>query len=136
MARGDKKMRLVATRIVTRHVPTLARFYEEITGIAPVGCRDHYVEIETSSGILAICSTESVGLFNVGAAEPRANRSMIIEFEVDNVDLERARLAQIVDNFVMEPVNQPCGSRSMLFRDPDGNLINVFAAVDWCSKPM
>jgi hypothetical protein len=27
----------------------------------------------------------------------------------------------------MEPTDQPWGSRSMLFRDPDGNLINFFA---------
>jgi uncharacterized glyoxalase superfamily protein PhnB len=31
--------------------------------------------------------------------------------------------------FVMEPTTQPWGNRSMLFRDPDGNLINVFAPV-------
>jgi len=122
-------MKLVSTRIVTDHVPTLATFYERVTGIKPVGCSEHYVEIETAAGLLAICSKESVGLFNAGAAEPRANRSMIVEFEVEDVDKERARLADIVESFVMEPTNQPWGNRSMLFRDPDGNLINVFATI-------
>lgn len=129
-------MKLGATRIVTDHVPTLARFYERITGITPVGCGEHYVEIETPGGVLAICSMEAVKMFNAGAAEPKANQSVIIEFEVGDVDRERARLAGIVGAFVMEPTNQPWGSRSMLFRDPDGNLINVFATIDWTEKPL
>jgi hypothetical protein len=28
---------------------------------------------------------------------------------------------------VMEPTNQPSGNRSMLLRDPDGNLTNIFS---------
>lgn len=128
-------MRFVSTRIVTGHVPTLAGFYERVTGIVPVGCGEHYVEIETPAGVLAICSHESVGIFNAGAAEPGSNRSLIIEFEVDDVDGERSRLAPVVGDFVMEPTNQPWGTRSMLFRDPDGNLINVFAVVNQSEKP-
>jgi predicted enzyme related to lactoylglutathione lyase len=120
-------MKFVSTRIVTDHVPTLAQFYERVTEIIPVGCCEQYVEIETAAGVLAISSQESAKLFNAGAAEPKANRSVIIEFEVADVDRERARLATIVKQFVMEPTNQPWGNRSMLFRDPDGNLINIFA---------
>jgi hypothetical protein len=30
----------------------------------------------------------------------------------------------------MEPTDQPWGNRSMLFRDPDGNLINFFETAD------
>ena len=113
----------------------MARFYERVTGITPVGCGEHYVEIETPTGVLAICSLDAVKMFNAGAAESKANQSVIIEFEVGDVDRERARLAGIVGAFVMEPTNQPWGSRSMLFRDPDGNLINVFATVDWTEMP-
>jgi catechol 2,3-dioxygenase-like lactoylglutathione lyase family enzyme len=52
---------------------------------------------------------------------------MILDFEVADVDRERARLDTVVDEFVLEPTTQPWGNRSMLFRDPDGNLINMFA---------
>ena len=45
------------------------------------------------------------------------------------MDRERIRLASIVGEFVLEPTTQPWGNRSMLFRDPDGNLINMFAVV-------
>ena len=121
-------MKLAYARLVTRDVPALAQFYQEITGIAPIGSED-YVELRTHGGALAISSKRSVDLFNAGAAEPGANRSAIVEFQVDDVDKERARLTEIVREFVLEPVDQPWGNRSMLFRDPDGNLINFFAPI-------
>jgi catechol 2,3-dioxygenase-like lactoylglutathione lyase family enzyme len=51
---------------------------------------------------------------------------MLREFEVDDVDAERLRLGTTVTDWVQEPTSQPWGNRSMLFRDPDGNLINRY----------
>ena len=122
-------MKFAATRIVTDNVASLATFYEKVISAAPIGS-ECYVEIETAGGVIAICSRESVNIFNAGAARPRANHSLILEFEVEHLDKERARLAGIIDQFVMEPTDQPWGCRSMLFRDPDGNLINFYEAID------
>jgi uncharacterized glyoxalase superfamily protein PhnB len=121
-------MRLVQPRLVTEDVPALARFYEEVLGIAPIGSED-YMEFRGPGSTLAISSKRSVDLFNAGAAEPNANRSVILDFQVKDVDRERSRLSVLVDEFVLEPTDQPWGSRSMLFRDPDGNLINFFSLV-------
>ena len=57
---------------------------------------------------------------------PASNRSTVLDFEVNDIEAEHNRLREIVDEFVMEPTDQPWGNRSMLFRDPDGNLINFF----------
>jgi catechol 2,3-dioxygenase-like lactoylglutathione lyase family enzyme len=65
-------------------------------------------------------------MHNAGATSPAANRSVILEFPVADVDAERLRLGSVQVNWVMEPTNQPWGNRSMLFRDPDGNLINFY----------
>ena len=121
-------MKLAQARLVTKDVPTLARFYEEILGVAPMGSED-YVELRGSNIALAISSKRSVDLFNAGAAEPGANRSVILDFEVKDVDKERSRLQGLVDEFILEPTDQPWGSRSMLFRDPEGNLINFFTPI-------
>lgn len=118
-------MKLSHARIITKDVPALARFYEHITGIAPVGNED-YQEIRTPAGILAIGSQRSMQLYGAGAAVPASNRSAIVEFQVEDVDRERARIASVVREFALEPTDQPWGNRSMLFRDPDGNLINFF----------
>lgn len=54
---------------------------------------------------------------------------MILEFSVEDVDREYERLKGLVGEFALEPTTQPWGNRSMLFRDPDGNLINYFTRV-------
>src|SRR5579872_2170927 len=116
-------MKLTQSRIVTQNVPQLVRFYEHLTCTVSEGGED-YVEFDFISGGLAICSKRSADLFNACAASPAANRSVIFDFQVEDVDKERARLAGFIKEFVLEPTNQPWGNRSMIFRDPDGNLIN------------
>jgi hypothetical protein len=53
----------------------------------------------------------------------------IIEFIVDDVDRMHENLTGFVEDFVNEPTTMPWGNRSLLFRDPDGNLVNCFAPV-------
>ncbi|QXQ08411.1 VOC family protein [Sphingosinicellaceae bacterium] len=118
-------MKLASTRIVTQDVPGIARFYEQVTGVASAGNED-FVELRTPGSVLAICSERSVSKDNAAAAVSARNRSMILEFEVDDVDAEHTRLQSLVGDWVMEPTTQPWGNRSMLLRDPDGNLINVY----------
>src|SRR5581483_5452955 len=122
-------MKLRYTRIITDNVASLAHFYEDITGFSPQG-NDDYVELKTPMATLAICSKRTVDLHNAGAGIPAANRSAILEFEVDDVDEEKKRIQHTVTEFVLEPTDQPWGNRSMLFRDPDGNLINFFAPIN------
>jgi catechol 2,3-dioxygenase-like lactoylglutathione lyase family enzyme len=54
---------------------------------------------------------------------------VIIEFLVDDVDKAHQELAGLVDDVVQEPTTMPWGNRSLLFRDPDGNLVNFFTPV-------
>ncbi len=121
-------MKLHQTRIVTNDVPGLTRFYQEVTGMTPVG-DDRYVEFHAPAFALAISSQRTIDQHSAGVTMPAANRSVILDFEVDNVDAERARLGKLIGKFVLEPTTQPWGNRSMLFRDPDGNLINFFTPV-------
>lgn len=119
-------MKLAQARIVTNDVPRLTRFYREITKVTPQG-DDRYIEFHTPALTLAISSQAMIERHSAGAAMAAANRSVILDFEVEDVDEERTRLQNIVSEFVLEPTTQPWGNWSMLFRDPDGNLINVFA---------
>ena len=69
-------------------------------------------------------------MHNEGATSPVANRSVILEFPVADVDAERLRLGSVKVDWVMEPTNQLWGNqRSTLFRDPDGNLINFYTQI-------
>jgi len=119
-------MKLAFSRIVTEDVPALTKFYHQVTGIAPKVLSEAYVEFPAEGTTLAISSQQTMDLYGARATVPASNRSMILDFQVEDVDRERARLRELVSDFVLEPTNQPWGNRSMLFRDPDGNLINFF----------
>jgi len=61
--------------------------------------------------------------------EAGKNRSAILEFLVEDVDKDFLRLQGQVSTFVQEPTTMPWGNRSVLFHDPDGNLVNLFTPV-------
>jgi predicted enzyme related to lactoylglutathione lyase len=122
-------MNLVSIRIITDDVAALAGFYEHVTGGPAVHLNEHFAEVRTPCGTLAIGSTATVGLFGPDSARPADNRTAIIEFLVADVDLEYEKLQSWVTTFVNEPTTMPWGNRSLLFRDPDGNLVNLFTPV-------
>jgi predicted enzyme related to lactoylglutathione lyase len=120
-------MNLYDLRIVTTDVDRLARFYEEVTGLAVLRLDPgEYAELRTPGGVIAFSSQRKVDARSPGAAAPAANRSVIVDFRVDDVDRERARVEPLVGELVLAPTDQPWGNRAMLFRDPDGNLVNFF----------
>jgi catechol 2,3-dioxygenase-like lactoylglutathione lyase family enzyme len=116
-------------RIVTDDVARLADFYESVTGAVARRPTELFAEVVTPVATLAIAGTRTVELFGAGAAHGADNRSVIIEFRVEDVDREFTRLRGLGVEFVLEPTTQPWGNRSVLFRDPDGNLVNLFAPV-------
>jgi len=119
-------MRLAHARIVTDDVPALTRFYESVTGMRPQG-NDRYVEFHGPELMLAISSLRTIAQHSPVVTEPSTNRSVILDFEVEDVDRQRARLSGLIKDFVLEPTTQPWGNRALMFRDPDGNLIYMFA---------
>ncbi|GAB4044762.1 VOC family protein [Spirosoma jeollabukense] len=63
-------------------------------------------------------------------AKAASNHSAIIEFRVEDVDGEYQKLVDILgDLIIQKPTTMPWGNRSLLFRDPDGNLVNFFTPV-------
>lgn len=121
-------MNFISVRIITDDVPRLVAFYEQVTGLPARWASEEFAELVTSSATLAIGSTRTVQLFAANAAVPAANRTVILEFKVDDVDHEFERIREFA-NVVQEPTTMPWGNRSLLVRDPDGNLINFFTPV-------
>ena len=122
-------MKLSSIRLIATNVSELAQFYQTVIGVSGDGDNADYVEFENAGATLALCSQRAVDTYNKGATLPAANRSVILEFQVDDVDAERSRLDAIVKDWVLEPTTQPWGNRSMIFRDPDGNLINFYMPI-------
>ncbi|MCK5750140.1 VOC family protein [Oricola sp.] len=122
-------MNFVSIRIITDDIKRLVDFYARVTRNEPAWLGEDFAEIATISCTLAIGSTRTLQMFEAGDTRPGANRSAIIEFLVDDVDAEYARLQPFLKEVVQEPKTLPWGNRSLLFRDPDGALVNLFTPV-------
>ncbi|WP_294283445.1 VOC family protein [uncultured Chryseobacterium sp.] len=124
-------MKLVSLRVITADTENLTNFYEKVTGIEAIRYTEDFAEIKTPVATLAIGSTRTLLLFGgEDIASPAENRTAIIEFLVDDVDEVYERLKNNGSiPVIQEPTTMPWGNRSLLFRDPDGNLVNFFTPV-------
>ena len=116
---------LINTCLITKDVKKLADFYARVLQVKPQWSGDSYVEFPTGAGVLALFAADAQEKYIPGSATPAQNRSSILEFRVKDLDREFARLRDLV-KWVKGPTTQPWGTRSICFRDPDGNLVDFF----------
>ena len=119
---------LTSVRIITDDVSRLVTFYEQVMQREAVWSTPKFAEVVTDDGTLAIGHSDTVPLFGAGVAHAADNHTVILEFAVDDVDAEHTRLVAAVEGLtvVQEPTTMPWGNRSLLVRDPDGSLVNLF----------
>jgi catechol 2,3-dioxygenase-like lactoylglutathione lyase family enzyme len=121
--------RLVNTCLFTNDVSRLVDFYEPVLGMKAKRPDKTYAEFSTGVGVLAIFSLEAQEKYIPGSITGAKNGSIVLEFKVANVEAEYRRLQRIVKVWVKPPTTQPWGSRSVYFRDPDGNLVDFYTMV-------
>jgi predicted enzyme related to lactoylglutathione lyase len=131
-------MELVQSRIVTGDVERLAAFYARLIGVS-VTLNEYYVEVNAgpvSVGFSKHRFTEyhrdsSAGATRLAGAGAQDGRTeVILDFRAGDVDAEYERITALGVEWVLPPTAQPRGNRNMIFRDPGGNLINVFSQLD------
>lgn len=124
-------MNIVSIRIITADVARLAAFYEVVTGTRATWATDDFAEIALPAFTIALGSTRTAEIYGAGVARPGENHGVFLEFLVDDVDAEYARLrsTDLGVPFVTEPADMPWGNRSVILRDPDGTLVNLFTPV-------
>jgi predicted enzyme related to lactoylglutathione lyase len=122
-------MNFTSVRIITSDIKRLVGFYESVTRIPARWYTEEFAEIGTKKATLALGSVKTMNLFGNGLNEPGVNNNSIIEFQVDNVDEVFERIENFTSDIVQKPTTMPWGNRSLLFRDPDGNLVNFFTPV-------
>lgn len=126
-------MYFAATRILTDDVDGLVGFYETVTGLRANRLHPLFAEFTTDYGTLAIASSTTITAMGDDVLTAASNRSVILDFLVGDVDevhrrLTNGHLTDDVDGFVNDgPTDMPWGNRSLLLRDPDGNLVNFYA---------
>ena len=126
-------MKFASVRLIADDIQAVVAFYELVTGRTADWLAPQFAEIVMGSVALAIGSAETVALFQEGSAEPRHNRTAIIEFMVADVDAEFARLKDSAE-IVHAPKMMPWGNRSAQFRDPEGTSVSLFMPVSEAAK--
>jgi uncharacterized glyoxalase superfamily protein PhnB len=125
----EPEMELVRSRIVTDDVQPLAAFYARLARAAVV-LNDYYVEVLTGAMSVGFSRRRFTQYredqtIRPGRLQHRAE--IILDFQACDVDAEYQRIASLGADWVMPPTTQPWGNRSMIFKDPEGNLVNVFS---------
>ena len=119
--------------LVTRFDETFA-FYRDVLGLTPTWGKpgDNYASFVFPGGAQLALFRRSLMADAVGTAARPATRheqdTAALILTVDDVDAVYARLKPSGIEFSGSPKDQPVwGIRAMHFRDPDGNLIEVFS---------
>lgn len=124
-------MKLASTVILTSRIERLARFYTTLLEREPTWYRDDYVAFDTPGSTLALFTvTGHDEHIRRGVAEGGENRSVKIEFEVDDIGAVYKRLQSRDETFDWvrrPPVEMPWGTKIVVLRDPDGHLLEIFA---------
>jgi catechol 2,3-dioxygenase-like lactoylglutathione lyase family enzyme len=120
---------LAHTCLITGDVERLVNFYELILRVKAKRSGDDYAEFATGASVLAIFSFAAQEKYIPGSSQAAANHSLVLEFQVADADQEYRRLRGIVKTWVKPPTTQPWGTRSIYFRDPDGNLVDFYSSI-------
>ncbi len=120
-------MELVQSRIITDDVEGMAAFYARLMEVA-VTTNEYYVEVP--SGELSVGFSKRRFTEHEEAPHEQCRGDVILDFLVDDVDAAFRRIDALGVEWAMLPKTQPWGNRAMMFRDPEGRLVNVFSRQD------
>jgi predicted enzyme related to lactoylglutathione lyase len=118
-------MKFASTRLIAADIRCMVVFYEMVTGLPADWLAPVFAEIVTPVATLAIGSAETVALWKEGSAEPGANRTASIEFQVEDIDADYERLEDKVQ-LVHELKTMPWGNKTFQFRDPEGTAVSLY----------
>ncbi|GAA4771859.1 VOC family protein [Stakelama sediminis] len=126
-------MKFASVRLIAADINAMVGFYELVTGQTADWLAPQFAEIVTAGATLAIGSAETVTVFAEGSAQPGANRTAILEFMVEDVDVVFDRVKG-TGELVHEPKLLPWGNRTFQVRDPEGSPVSVFTPFTEAAK--
>ena len=117
------------TVIFARDMAAMRRFYEEVLGFSLLReLSPGWIEYRVGDNTLTLARpSRTAG----DAPTPSGSASLQLAFKVSASDVDRcaAELVRQGVTLLSPPTDQAFGHRTVFFRDPDGNLLEVFAEV-------
>jgi catechol 2,3-dioxygenase-like lactoylglutathione lyase family enzyme len=113
--------------LLVADVAVSTRFYRDVLGLTVIKDKDGYVELESGGVRLALYSREALAKL-LAVPEDRVGR-IDLSFHVEDADRAFSELVERGAEPLVPPRTMPWGHRLAFVRDPEGNLIEVFAVV-------
>lgn len=117
------------TVIFARDMAAMRRFYEDILGFPLLReLSPRWIEYGIGDNTLALARP---GLTATDVSTPNGSASLQLAFKVSGPEVDQCadELVRQGVNLLSPPTDQDFGHRTLFFRDPDGNLLEVFANI-------
>lgn len=117
------------TVIYARDLAAMRRFYEQVLQFELIReLSPRWIEYRVGANTLALALP---GLTAKDDPVPQHTAALQLAFKVarDEVDACAAELARQGVEVMLPPTDQPFGHRTLFFRDPDGNLLEIYAEI-------
>jgi catechol 2,3-dioxygenase-like lactoylglutathione lyase family enzyme len=117
------------TVIFVRDMAAMRRFYEDVLGFLLLReLSPGWIEYRIGGNTLALARPS---LTAADAPTPNGSASLQLAFKVSAPEVDQCadELVRQGVNLLSPPTDQVFGHRTLFFRDPDGNLLEVFADI-------
>lgn len=123
------------TVIFVRDMPAMRRFYEDVLGL-PLQreLSPDWIEYRIGPNTLTLARPRRTA---ADAQTPSGSAALQLAFKVAVAQVDRCadELLRKGVALMSPPTDQPFGHRTLFFRDPDGNLLEVFALLEPFADP-
>lgn len=117
------------TVVFVRDMDAMRRFYEDVLGfVLTKDLSSSWLEYNIGGTVLALARPM---LIPNDTPTPTGNASLQLAFKVSPAEVDQCatELAQHNAIIVSPPTDRPFGHRTLFFRDPDGNLLEIYAEI-------
>jgi len=117
------------TVIFVRDMAAMRSFYEDVLGFPLLReLSPGWIEYRLGGNTLALARPSRTA---ADAPTPNGSASLQLAFKVSVADVDRCadELVRQGVGLLSPPTDQTFGHRTLFFRDPDGNLLEVFADI-------